>query len=151
MPAEERLPHLILASGSPRRRELLQKTELTFRIIPSQTDETHRTGETPETYVARVAADKAQAVARRYPGLWVLAADTIVALDGQILGKPTNQDHAHQMLTTLSGQTHRVMTAFVLLDQAGNQASAEVVTSQVTFKDLSAAEIVSLSCDRRAL
>ena len=119
----------------------MRKTELPFRIIPSQTDETPQTGETPEVYVARVAAEKAAAVLQRYPGFWVLAADTIVTLNGQILGKPANPEIARQMLSTLSGQTHQVMTAFVLLDQAGNTTTAEVVISHVTFEDLSETEI----------
>ena len=137
MPSKKSSPRLILASASPRRRELLQKTQLRFRIIPSQTEETHRSGETPETYVTRVAAEKAGAVAQHHPGFWVLAADTIVTFEGQVFGKPANPDSARQMLTTLSGQTHQVLTAFILLDQAGNTTTAEVVTSQVTFKALS--------------
>ena len=143
MPSKKGPPRLILASASPRRRELLQKTQLRFRIIPSQTEETHRSGETPETYVTRVAAEKAGAVAQHHPGFWVLAADTIVTFEGQIFGKPANPDSARQMLTTLSGQTHQVLTAFILLDQAGNTTTAEVVTSQVTFKALSETEVAA--------
>jgi septum formation protein len=78
---------LILASASPRRRDLLQKAGITVRVIPSLTDETHRPGETPVAYVQRVAADKAQTVSQEQPGFWVLAADTIVTLNGHILGK----------------------------------------------------------------
>ena len=109
-------PHrLILASASPRRRDLLQKTGITFRVVPSLTDETHRTGETPVVYVQRVAADKARAVSQEQPGFWVLAADTIVTLNGHILGKPGNSEIARKMLAKLSGQAHQVMTAFILL------------------------------------
>lgn len=143
MPSEENPPRLILASASPRRRELLQKTQLRFRIVPSQTDETHHRGETPETYVARVAAEKAHAVTEHHPGFWILAADTIVTLEDRVFGKPADPDNARRMLTTLSGQTHHVMTAFVLLDKAGKMASAEVVTSQVTFRALSATEVAA--------
>ncbi len=141
MSSEHPVPRLILASASPRRRALLHQTPLRFRVIPSHVEETRRRKETPETYVARIAAEKAHAVAERHPGFWVLAADTIVALEGQVFGKPTNLDNARQMLTTLSGQPHRVMTAFVLLDTAGKTTAAGVVTSQVTFKELSASEV----------
>ena len=72
-----------------------------------------------------------------------MAADTIVTFEGQIFGKPANPDSARQMLTTLSGQTHQVLTAFILLDKAGNTTTAEVVTSQVTFKALSETEVAA--------
>ena len=143
MPSEHPVPRLILASASPRRRELLQQTPLRFRVIPSHTDETRLREESPETYVARIAAKKARAIAKRQPGFWVLAADTIVVLEGQVFGKPADLDNARQMLTTLSGHPHQVMTAFVLLDTAGNTTAAEVVTSQVTFKELSESEVTA--------
>ncbi len=143
MPSEESPPRLILASASPRRRELLQQTPLRFRVIPSHTEETRRREENPETYVARIAAEKADTVAERHPSFWVLAADTIVVLEGRVFGKPTNLDNARQMLTALSGHLHQVMTAFVLLNPAGKTTAAEVVTSQVTFKDLSESEVTA--------
>ena len=90
-----------------------------------------------------MAAEKAGAVAKHYPGFWILAADTIVTFEGQLFGKPANLTSARQMLTTLSGETHQVMTAFVLLDKAGNTTAAEVVTSQVTFKALSKTDIAA--------
>jgi septum formation protein len=110
-------------------------------VIPSLTDETHRPGETPAAYVQRVAADKAQTISQEQPGFWVLAADTIVTLNGHILGKPGSTEIAREMLATLSGQTHQVMTAFVLLNETGQSAAAEVVTSEVTFQSNSDAEI----------
>lgn len=143
MPSKESPPRLILASASPRRRKLLQQTPLRFRVIPSHAEETRRREEPPDTYVARIAAKKARAIAERQPGFWILAADTIVALEGRVFGKPANLDNARQMLTTLSGHPHQVLTAFVLLDTAGNTTAAEVVTSQVTFKELSASEVTA--------
>ena len=143
MSSEESPPRLILASASPRRRELLYQTPLRFRVIPSHTEETRRREETPEAYVARIAAEKAHTVAERQPGFWILAADTIVVLEGQVFGKPINLDNARQMLTTLSGHLHQVMTAFVILDPAGKTTAAEVVTSQVTFKELSESEVTA--------
>ncbi len=143
MPSERPTPRLILASASPRRRELLQQTSLQFRVIPSHTEESRRHEETPETYVTRIAAEKAHTVAERHPGFWVLAADTTVVWDGRVFGKPANLDNARQMLTTLSGHLHQVMTAFVLLDPAGKTAAAEMVTSQVTLKELSESEMTA--------
>ena len=143
MPSEESPPRLILASASPRRRELLRQTPLQFRVIPSHAEETRLREETPETYVARIAAEKARTVAERHPGFWILAADTIVVLEGRVFGKPTDLDNARQMLTALSGHHHQVMTAFVLLDPAGKATAAEVVTSQVTFKELSESEVTA--------
>ena len=143
MPSEQPASRLILASASPRRRELLQQIPLQFRVIPSHTEEARRREETPETYVARIAAEKAHTVAERHPGFWVLAADTIVVLEGQVFGKPANPDNARQMLAALSGHPHQVMTAFVLLDPAGKTTAAETVTSQVTFKELSESEVTA--------
>ena len=130
---------LILASASPRRRELLQNAGLRFRVIPSQTAEEVRPGEAPRDYVQRTARDKARAVARDHPAAWILAADTIVEIDGQILGKPRDEADGRRMLGLLSGRHHRVMTAFVVL---GAEHQVErLVTSTVRFKPLSEAQI----------
>ena len=130
---------LILASASPRRRELLQNAGLWFRVIPSQTAEEVRPGEAPRDYVQRTARDKARAVARDHPAAWILAADTIVEIDGQILGKPRDEADGRRMLGLLSGRHHRVMTAFVVL---GAEHQVErLVTSTVRFKPLSEAQI----------
>lgn len=130
---------LILASASPRRRELLQNAGLRFRVIPSQTAEEVRPGEAPRDYVQRTARDKARAVARDHPAAWILAADTIVEIDGQILGKPRDEADGRRMLGLLSGRHHRVMTAFVVL---GAEHQVErLVTSTVRFKPLSEAQV----------
>jgi septum formation protein len=130
---------LILASASPRRRELLHNAGLRFRVIPSQTAEEVRPGEAPRDYVRRTARDKARAVARGEPTAWILAADTIVEIDGQILGKPRDEADGRRMLGLLSGRQHRVMTAFVVLG-AGHRVE-RLVTSTVRFKTLSEAQI----------
>ena len=130
---------LILASASPRRRELLHNAGLRFRVIPSQTAEEVRPGEAPRDYVRRTARDKARAVARGEPTAWILAADTIVEIDGQILGKPRDEADGRRMLGLLSGRQHRVMTAFVVL---GTEHRVErLVTSTVRFKPLSETQI----------
>jgi nucleoside triphosphate pyrophosphatase len=129
-------PHLILASASPRRRELLQQAGVPFTVILSNTDEHIRPGETPEVYALRVAREKAAAVSARQSGNWVLGADTIVVIDDSILGKPCDAADGFRMLRLLSGRSHRVMTAFVLLDPNGQAYANQVVSSQVNFKAL---------------
>lgn len=129
-------PFLILASASPRRRELLQQASVTFTTIPSNTDEQVRPGESPEVYASRVAHEKARDVAAHQPGNWVLGADTIVAIDDMILGKPRDAEDGLRMLRLLSGQPHRVMTAFVLLDPTGDVHAKQIVTSYVEFETL---------------
>src|SRR5581483_7725591 len=110
---------LILASASPRRRRLLQEAGVHFSAIPSDAPEDIHPGEAPEAYALRVAREKAWKVARQHPDHWILGADTIVEIDGQILGKPRDAADGARMLRLLSGRTHRVMTAFVLLDGVG--------------------------------
>ena len=85
---------LILASASPRRRELLRSVGLKFKTIPAHVDEDYSEGENPQQHVRRLAQEKAQLIAREYPQAWVLGADTIVVIDGLILGKPKNKTQA---------------------------------------------------------
>ncbi len=136
MTQQNSTPSLILASASPRRRELLQQAGVTFTVIPSNTDEQVRPGESPEVYALRVAREKATEIAAHQPGNWVLGADTIVAIDDMILGKPRDAEDGFRMLRLLSGQPHRVMTAFVLLDPNGDAHAKQIVTSHVEFKTL---------------
>ena len=115
---------IFLASGSPRRRELLRQIGVSFRLIGADVDETARPGEPPSAYVARLAQAKAGLGWERSGdsgGVPVLAADTAVALDGSILGKPTGSDDAIAILQQLSGRTHEVLTAVALQTTAGAQ------------------------------
>jgi septum formation protein len=105
---------LLLASASPRRRELLERVGVPIEVHPADVDEEPREGEAPAAYVARVARDKAHAVRRR-PAQWVLAADTTVTIDGAILAKAATDDEATAMLERLSGRVHQVITAFTLV------------------------------------
>ena len=105
---------LLLASASPRRRELLERVGVPLEVRPADVDETERAGEAPDVYVKRVACDKALAV-RRLPGQWVLAADTTVTIDGKILAKASSSEEARGMLELLSGRVHQVITAFTLV------------------------------------
>lgn len=129
---------LILASASPRRRQLLESIGLTFDVSPADVDESSASGESPLAYVERVAAAKAETVATnlgRPRDVAVLAADTTVDLDGEILAKPVDDDDAHRMLRALSGRTHQVHTA--VLGWTGDGAHSVTVTTDVTFARLS--------------
>lgn len=119
---------LILASASPRRRELLERVGVAFTVRPTHADETQHEGEAPRTYVRRVATAKATAAIRRVDQ-WALAADTIVVIDGLVLGKADDDDHAADMIRRLAGRTHQVTTA-VALHGPGGEHLLEV-TSQV--------------------
>ena len=123
-----RSPPLVLASASPRRRALLEQLGIPLRIDPAHLDENVRAGEPAERYVLRLAREKAEAVQVRHSNVTVLAADTSVVLDGEVLGKPATTDEALEMLRRLSGRRHQVMTAVAV---AG--AGERLVTAAVTF------------------
>ncbi|WP_187487524.1 Maf family protein [Duffyella gerundensis] len=133
---------LYLASGSPRRRELLTQLGLQFERLITSVVEQRDDHETAEQYVRRLALDKARAgVAVAPTDLPVLGADTLVVLEGEILEKPRDADHAAAMLAMLSGQTHRVMTAVALADR--QQHLDCLVTTEVTFRTLTADDIAA--------
>lgn len=126
---------LYLASGSPRRRELLTQIGVPFTVIGADIDETPLADESPVAYVERLARGKAaagRALLVGQPTACVLGADTAVVLDGQILGKPLDQAHAQAMLMALSGREHEVLTAVALLD--GERCQSRVVRSLVRFR-----------------
>jgi septum formation protein len=128
---------LVLASASPRRRELLAQAGYTFEVRPADLPEDPRPGEEPVAYVVRLAREKAEAVYRALAGqdggvefadereLMVLGADTTVVVDGEILGKPQNAVDAARMLRMLSGRTHRVITGVALATAEGTEVAAE--------------------------
>jgi septum formation protein len=132
---------LILASASPRRHELLRLLGLDFTVIPSDADETFRTGEAPPAHVLRLSADKAGLIAAMHPGSWVLGADTIVVIDGAVLGKPADPQEARRMLGKLSARAHTVHTGFTLLRRDAQIAVSEGVASTVIFRAISADEM----------
>jgi septum formation protein len=132
---------IYLASGSPRRRELLQQIGVSFQVIHADLDETALQAEAPAAYVSRLAEAKAAVGWQRSRGLEqapVLAADTAVVLDGKILGKPKDRDDAMRMLRELSGRTHEVLTAVALRTAAGSEV--KLSRSCVTFRAIDAAE-----------
>ncbi len=110
---------LVLASGSPRRKKLLELIGIRFEVVASKVDERPNDGEVPVDFALRAARDKALDIAARHPDCWVLGADTVVEVDGAILGKPTGVETAREMLRSLSGREHLVHTA-VSLVVAGN-------------------------------
>jgi septum formation protein len=130
---------LILASASPRRAELLRTAGFVFEIVPADTDESARPDENAEDYVRRVAAEKARAVLRQFPDCTVLAADTTVVVDGCMLGKPSDDEDARQMLARLSGRAHRVLTGVAVA--GGGREALAVASTLVRFTVMSPAEI----------
>jgi septum formation protein len=138
-------PDLVLASASPRRRELLERLGLVLVVAAAEIDETPLPGERPADYVRRVAAAKCDAVARARAGasptfaLPVLAADTTVVTGGEILGKPTDADDARRMLSRLAGRRHEVSTGYRI--RVGDQIVERIVTTAVAFRALAPAEL----------
>lgn len=134
-------PPLILASASARRQELLSSAGIDYEVLPSWVEENVVGGETAEEHVLRLARAKAEEISRQRPGQWVLAADTVVEVDGKILGKPQNATEAEAMLRLLSGKEHRVTTGYCLLRSFPLQKKEGVVSSRVRFKALAPEEI----------
>ncbi len=132
------LPTLVLASQSPRRAELLQRLELPFRTQPANIDEEALGHLAPSQMAGELATQKAQAVWQ--PGQWVLAADTVVALGSETLGKPQNKSENIAFLRRLSGRSHTVYTGFAILKPDG-ELHSEVAQALVTFRALKAWEL----------
>lgn len=133
---------LILASASPRRADLLSSAGLDFEIRPAEIDETPLPNEGAEELVQRLSREKALAVSTGFPGRPVLAADTVVVYADEIFGKPRDPEEARQMLRSLSGDTHEVMTAFTLC-APGTEPFTRLCITEVTFRVLTDAEIES--------
>ncbi len=132
---------LILASESPRRYELLTQMGLYFEVIPSKIFEDFVQAESPRDHVIRLAEAKVREVASKYPDRWVVAADTIVSINGSILGKPRGREEAAEMLCCLSGQDHRVLTGFSVCHSRKGESHKEVVQTVVRMKPLTSGEI----------
>ena len=143
---------IILASGSPRRRALLHDLGLEFEVYKPDVDESHSPDENPEALCARLSRLKAEAGARKFPDALVIAADTIVVIDGKILGKPVNRDDAVKMLTILQGRTHEVLTGLSVC--MNGRVLTHVEHTSVKFRPLSETEIRAYvstgECDDKA-
>jgi septum formation protein len=131
---------LVLASRSPRRHELLGMLLARFEVAPADILEVPRPRETARQFASRAAREKAAHVAAQYPGHRVLGADTVVVVDERIFGKPSNRAEARGMLQTLSGRTHRVVTA-IALAVSGGDVDELLVETEVSFRPLSRDEI----------
>ncbi|HYH06239.1 MAG TPA: Maf family protein [Thermoanaerobaculia bacterium] len=131
----------ILASASPRRRELLASIGLAFDVLPSHVPEVHQDGEAPEEYVARLSRDKAHALASEHPSRWVIAADTTVLLDEELLEKPADTADAMRMLGMISGRTHIVYTGVTIENVERGYRDTRVAESEVRMLALSDQDI----------
>jgi len=131
----------VLASGSPRRRELLAGIGLPFEVIVSDLEEKREYGEPVDTYVKRLAIDKAAAVAERAPDAWILAADTVVYLDGVVLEKPLSRSDAIRMLSAIAGREHVVFTGVALRHASRDYSDTRVTASKVRMLPLTPREI----------
>jgi septum formation protein len=148
-------PELILASSSPRRQELLREIGIPFQVHAANINEDQMPGEPPINYALRLAREKAQAVATQYPQSYVLGADTIVVLNGEVLGKPKDHADAARMLRLLSGHSHEVTTAVSLIAPStispntipsekvaqGTLAETRASTTKVFFREIAEPEI----------
>jgi len=141
MPNSSGEPYIILASKSPRRKYLLEQAGLDFSVIPSSFDESTVELSSPETYVRDLAQAKAAQVAAEYPASWVIGADTIVSIDGTILGKPASETQAYEMLQRLSGRIHQVFTGYCICCQTRSKLFTDSIKTDVRFKKLSDDEI----------
>lgn len=132
---------LILASKSPRRRDLLNQAGLTFTVIPSTVDERAVAIASPEEHVRLLAEAKAGEVAQRFPESWVIGADTVVLIENTVLGKPRTQSEARHMLETLSGKTHKVLTGYCICCKNAKRSFSRTVETKVLFKPLTDREM----------
>lgn len=139
-------PALILASKSPRRRYLLEQAGLSFSVVPSHFDEKSVPFSHPKTYVKILAEAKANNVSKQYPDNWVIGADTIVLIHGDVLGKPASKDQAKTMLKRLSGQTHQVLTGYCICCASKKRFFSQTIKTDVLFKNLSDEEIEWYVC-----
>ena len=131
----------ILASGSPRRKHLLQQTGFEFTVLPADLDEKTLPGESVNEMVSRLAAEKASCVSDLHPDALVLGSDTTVEVDGTVLGKPTSKQEAIEMLCRLSGRVHKVHTGIALAHGVSKRLVTTVETTSVEFDEINSTEI----------
>ncbi|MBI2354116.1 MAG: septum formation inhibitor Maf [Deltaproteobacteria bacterium] len=132
---------IVLASASPRRSELMALAGIEFSVTPTDICEDVLPGEEPVEHVIRLSRDKARAAADKAEGRFFIGADTVVVLDGRIMGKPADEQEAHEMLSALSGRSHDVLTGFTLLDRETGVCISRSVRTEVTFRKLDPQEI----------
>jgi septum formation protein len=137
------MKRIILASASPRRRELLKQIKLDFETDPAEYEEHLTTNLEPHELVRELSAGKAKSVAAKYSNAIIIAADTIGLLDGQVIGKPRNNAEARKMLTSLSGKCHLVITGFTIIDTETGTIATHTEDTMVYFKQLTPGQIES--------
>ena len=135
------LGRFILASTSPRRIELLHLMGLHFEVMPSQVEEAFMKGETPREHVLRLSREKAEKASSKHPDAWVMGADTIVLINGEVLGKPRTPEEAREMLRTLSGRIHTVYTGFTVTKKSTECIISSAIESSVRFREIPEDEI----------
>ena len=133
--------HLILASSSPRRRDLLSALGLTFQVVSPEIREIPSPHEAPRDFALRVAEKKAQVVGEQYPHAWVVGADTVVVLEGKIVGKPRDRDDAKRMLRQLADREHIVVTGYALVKLAEGKKTSGFEETRVKIDSLEEREI----------
>jgi len=132
---------IVLASASPRRSELMELAGISCAIFPADICEDVLPDEQPAEHVMRLSREKARAVADRTDGRFFIGADTVVVLEGRIMGKPVDEEQAFEMLAALSGHTHRVITGIAVFDRETDLCLTRAVSTEVLFKPLSEGEI----------
>jgi septum formation protein len=142
-------PRIILASQSPRRRELLSLVGIPHEVRPADIDESYLNGEQPRAHAERLAREKAAVISREAPDALVIGSDTIVVVDGDVLGKPRDEAHAAEMLSRLSGRAHTVMTAVAVMWRGEELSAVEEV--EVTFHALSPDDITRYIATREPM
>ena len=135
------LSSFILASASPRRQQLLREIGLQFDVIPGDVNEDFLLDELPVDYVTRMSRTKSCIIAEKMPDSWVLGADTIVIIDGEVLGKPQTRENAREMLKKLSGREHCVITGFTIVKKSARIMVSQTVESSVVFKTIEMDEL----------
>jgi septum formation protein len=130
---------IILASGSPRRKQYMLDMGIDFTVQTAAVDERIAEGEGPDEFVLRMAREKAQTISAHFPECWIVSGDTIVCLDDTILGKPTGDEHAVEMLMMLSGREHTVKTGFCVANRRAGVMDCRLVATRVMFAPFSRA------------
>ena len=135
------MKQIILASGSPRRKKLLEQIGLTFDVVPSEYDESQAPEMPPEQLVQFLSERKAETVAKQHPDALIISADTVVVFEGEILGKAHHAERSKEMLHKLNGKTHDMVTGFTVLDAASGKKVTRSVGTRLRFRKLSEEEI----------
>jgi septum formation protein len=137
----EQLEEIVLASGSPRRQQMLREVGITFTIAVSDINEDIEAGESPQAMVERLAVGKARAIAKLHKSRWVIGADTTVFVQNEILAKPVDRQDATRMLKLLAGSTHQVWSSFALVNWEKREEYYESLRTDVTFTPMTEREI----------